>query len=313
MPRPADPSVFVRLPLVDEPETSLLVWTTTPWTLPGNVAVAAHPEVEYVTVERGLLEGGRERLILARPLLEKVFGDEHVRVVDTFKGKKLKGRRYQPLFTFLAPDKPAYLVVLQDYVTVEEGTGLVHTAPAFGAEDMQAAQQFDLPVLMTVADGRHFHRGGAPVERDVCQRRRSADHPGPGERGLLFRSETYTHTYPFCWRCDTPLLYYARSTWYIRTSQFKERLVRLNQEINWVPGHIKNGRFGNWLENNVDWALGRERYWGTPLPVWECESCRHQTGGRLGRRACQACRARSDRAGPAPPVRRRGQLPLPEV
>jgi isoleucyl-tRNA synthetase len=156
-----DPSVYVRLPLADEPKTSLLVWTTTPWTLPGNVAVAAHPEVEYVVVERPLREGGRERLILAQPLLEKVFRDEHVRVVDSFKGKKLKGRRYHPLYTFLTPDRPAYRVVLQDYVTVEEGTGLVHTAPAFGAEDMQAALEFDLPVLMTVAEDGAFVPEGA--------------------------------------------------------------------------------------------------------------------------------------------------------
>jgi isoleucyl-tRNA synthetase len=271
-----DPSVYVRLPLVGEPKTSLLVWTTTPWTLPGNVAVAVHPEVEYVTVERGLLEGGRERLILARPLLEQVFGDEHVRVVDSFKGKKLKDRRYQPLFTFLAPDKPAYRVVLQDYVTVEEGTGLVHTAPAFGAEDMQAAQQFDLPVLMTVAADGTFIEEVRPWSGMFVKDADPLIIRDLDARGLLFRSEAYTHTYPFCWRCDTPLLYYARSTWYIRTSQFKERLVRLNQEINWVPGHIKNGRFGDWLENNVDWALGRERYWGTPLPIWECPSCRHQ-------------------------------------
>ena len=271
-----DPSVYVRMPLVDEPRTSLLVWTTTPWTLPGNVAVAAHPEVEYVTVERALLEGGRERLILARPLLEKVFGEERVRVVDSFKGKKLKGRRYQPLFTFLPPDKPAYRVVLQDYVTVEEGTGLVHTAPAFGAEDMQAALEFDLPVLMTVAEDGTFIPEVRPWSGIFVKDADPLIIQDLERRGLLFRLDTYTHTYPFCWRCDTPLLYYARNTWYIRTSQFKDRLVRLNQQINWVPGHIKNGRFGNWLENNVDWALGRERYWGTPLPIWECESCQHQ-------------------------------------
>jgi isoleucyl-tRNA synthetase len=271
-----DPSVYVRLPLVDEPKTSLLVWTTTPWTLPGNVAVAANPEVEYVTVERGLLEGGRERLILARPLLEKVFGDEHVRVVDSFKGKKLKGRRYQPLFTFLTPDRPAHRVVLQDYVTVEDGTGLVHTAPAFGAEDMQAALEFDLPILMTVAEDGTFIPEVRPWSGMFVKDADPLIIQDLEARGLLFRAGTYTHTYPFCWRCDTPLLYYARSTWYIRTSQFKERLVRLNQQINWVPAHIKNGRFGNWLENNVDWALGRERYWGTPLPIWECQGCRHQ-------------------------------------
>jgi isoleucyl-tRNA synthetase len=271
-----DPSVYVRLPLVDEPGTSLLVWTTTPWTLPGNVAVAAHPEVEYVTVERHFSEGGSERLILARPLLEQVFGDDYVRIIDAYKGKKLKGKRYQPLFTFLHPDKPSYFVVLQDYVTVEDGTGLVHTAPAFGAEDMQAALEFDLPVLMTVAEDGAFVPEVRPWSGMFVKDADPFIINDLEARGLLFRSGSYTHTYPFCWRCDTPLLYYARGTWYIRTSQYKERLVELNQQIKWVPEHIQNGRFGNWLENNVDWALGRERYWGTPLPVWECQSCRHQ-------------------------------------
>jgi isoleucyl-tRNA synthetase len=271
-----DPSVYVRLPLADEPNTSLLVWTTTPWTLPGNVAVAVHPEVEYVTVERAAPEGGRERLIVARPLLSSIFGDEHLRVVETYKGRKLKGRRYRPLFTFLHADKPAYYVVLQDYVTVDDGTGLVHTAPAFGAEDLQAALENDLPVLMTVAADGTFIPEVRPWSGKFVKDADPFILRDLEARGLLFRSDSATHSYPFCWRCDTPLLYYARSTWYLRTSQFKERLVRLNQQINWVPGHIRSGRFGDWLKNNVDWALGRERYWGTPLPVWECDRCHHQ-------------------------------------
>ena len=271
-----DPSVFVRLPLVDEPDTSLLVWTTTPWTLPANVAIAAHPEETYVVIERDLEEGGSEKLILAEALLEKVFEGQPYRLVTKMKGKSLRGKRYQPLFTFVPPDKPAHYVVLGDFVTTEDGTGLVHMAPAFGAEDMSAALEFDLPILMTVApDGTFisdvrpwaglFVKDADPLITEDLQ-----------QRGLLFRSGTYTHTYPFCWRCDTPLLYYARPTWYIRTSQFKERMVELNEQINWYPGHIKSGRFGNWLANNIDWALGRERYWGTPLPVWECEQCKHQ-------------------------------------
>lgn len=271
-----DPSVFVRMPLVDQKGTSLLVWTTTPWTLPANVAVAVHPDVEYVTVERTLAEGGQERLILAEALVAKVFGDEPYKVVDHFKGKHLKGKRYSPLFTFMPPDKPAHYVVLEEYVTTEDGSGLVHIAPAFGAEDMAAALEHDLPMLMTVAEDGTFKSDIRPWAGVFVKDADPYIIQDLQARGLMFRSGTVTHTYPFCWRCSTPLLYYARPTWYVRTSQFKDRLVELNEQINWFPGHIKNGRFGNWLANNVDWALGRERYWGTPLPVWECESCHCQ-------------------------------------
>ncbi|RPI87038.1 MAG: isoleucine--tRNA ligase [Chloroflexi bacterium] len=271
-----DPSIFVRFPLVDDPGTSLLVWTTTPWTLPGNVAVAAHPNVDYVVVERDMPEGGVEKLILAKPLVEKVFRDEPVRVYETFKGRKLKDLRYHPLFTFLVPDKPAHTVVLEEFVTTEDGTGLVHLAPAFGAEDLQASIEHDLPILVTVDEAGKFVPEVRPWRGKFVKDADPLIIDDLDNRGLLYRAEKYTHTYPFCWRCDTPLIYYARGTWYIRTSQFKERFVELNRRINWIPEHIKEGRFGNWLENNVDWALGRERYWGTPLPVWECQECRNQ-------------------------------------
>lgn len=271
-----DPSVFVRLPLVDAPNKALLIWTTTPWTLPANVAVAAHPEITYVTVEHELPEGGKEYLILAEALVEKVFGDDPVTIVERMKGKQLKGKRYKPLFTFVPPDKPAHYVVLGDFVTTEDGTGLVHMAPAFGADDMNAAIEENLPIIMTVAEDGTFIPEVRPWAGKFVKDADPMITEELRQRGLLYRSGTYTHTYPFCWRCDTPLLYYARPTWYIRTSQYKKRLVDLNEKINWVPGHIKNGRFGNWLENNVDWALGRNRYWGTPLPIWECKSCAHQ-------------------------------------
>jgi isoleucyl-tRNA synthetase len=272
-----DPSIFVRMPLVDQPDMSLLVWTTTPWTLPGNVAVAAHPDVDYVTVERSH-NGKPEKLILAKSLVEKVFGDEEVKVVDTYKGGRLRGTKYHPLFTFMPPDRPAHSVVLGDFVTTEDGTGLVHLAPAFGAEDMDMAREYDLPVLMTVLPDGTFVSEVTPWRGQFVKDADPFITEDLRARGLLFKQETYTHTYPFCWRCGTPLLYYARESWYIRTSAHRERLVELNNTINWVPEHVKTGRFGNWLENNIDWALSRERYWGTPLPIWECEQCNHREG-----------------------------------
>ncbi len=204
-----EPSVYVKLPLVDKKGTSLLVWTTTPWTLPGNVAVAANPDVEYATVE-WRHDGHQERLILAKALVERVFKDADVTVVDTFRGKKLKGMKYHPLFTFMPPDKPAHFVVLGNFVTTEDGTGLVHMAPAFGADDMQMANEHNLPVLMTVLPDGTFVPEVTPWRGQFIK---SAD-PQIVEdlraRGLLFRTEDYTHSYPFCWRCHTPLMYYAR-------------------------------------------------------------------------------------------------------
>jgi len=270
------PAVFVRLPLVDEPGTSLLVWSSAPWSLPGNVAVAAHPNAEYVTVRRGLPEGGSERLILAKAALGNVFGDAPIAVVDAFKGKKLRGKRYQPLFKFLHSDKPAYRVILRDSVIVEQGSGLRQVAPAFGAQDLQAALEDDLPVLTTIAEdgvfipevrpwsGKFFKDADPYIIEDLSA------------RGLLLRADSFTHSCPSCCYCNTPLLSLARGAWYLRTRQFKERLVALSQSINWTGGALQNGCSGDGFEHTGDWLIGRERYWGVPLPIWECVKCRRQ-------------------------------------
>jgi isoleucyl-tRNA synthetase len=279
-----DPSIYVRFPLLGEDGSeageSMLVWTTTPWTLPGNVAVAVAPEVTYV---RARVED--ETVILAEPLVEKVLGEE-AEVLDRFPGSDLVGRRYRgPVFA-LEDGGPAnaFQVLAGDFVTTEDGTGLVHLAPAFGEDDYRvaaAAGIFDPTDAGTLynpvgLDGRFDGRvsgfeGKFVKDPDVT----AALIADLESRGLLFREQVYEHAYPHCWRCGTPLLYYAKSSWYIATSQVRDQLLANNEEIGWHPEHIKHGRFGKWLENNVDWALSRDRYWGTPLPIWECteEGC----------------------------------------
>jgi len=298
-----DPSIYVRFPLLGEDGSesgeSMLVWTTTPWTLPGNVAVAVAPEVTYVRAR-----AGEETLILAEPLVERVLG-EGAEILDRFPGSELVGRAYRgPVFA-LEDGGPAnaFKVLAGDFVTTEDGTGLVHIAPAFGEDDYAAAAaagQFDPTDAGTLynpvgLDGRFDSRvsgfEGRFVKDPEVTKALIAD---LDSRGLLFREQVYEHAYPHCWRCGTPLLYYAKSSWYIATSGARDQLLANNEEIGWHPEHIKHGRFGKWLENNVDWALSRDRYWGTPLPIWECTEAgcdgRYCAGSvaELGERARQA-------------------------
>ena len=279
----SDPSIYVRFPLLGEDGgeagESLLVWTTTPWTLPGNVAVAVAPDVTYVRAKLG-----DETLILAEALVERVLG-ESAEVVDRLPGSALAGRRYKgPVFRLEDRPEGSSPVVAGEFVTTEDGTGLVHIAPAFGEDDYRVAAEngiFDPTDHASLhnpvgPDGRFDARvsgfAGRFVKDPEVTRALIDD---LDRRGLLFREQVYEHAYPHCWRCGTALLYYAKSSWYIATSAARDDLLANNERIGWHPEHIKHGRFGKWLENNVDWALSRDRFWGTPLPIWECaaEGC----------------------------------------
>ena len=262
-----DPSVYVKFAVQGEENTFLLAWTTTPWTLPGNVALAVGKDVNYVRVQD---ESGAQ-LYLAQELAEKVLRPGYT-VLAQMKGRDLVGKRYEPLYCFLPVDKEYAYVVAADFVSTEDGTGIVHIAPAFGADDMNVGREHNLPILHTVDAAGQFKPEVTPWAGVFVKDADPAITEELKGRGLLYKSGTYEHTYPFCWRCDTPLIYWAKETWYVRTSDYRDRLVAINQQINWVPDHIKDGRFGRWLENNVDWAMGRDRYWATPLPIWQSDA-----------------------------------------
>jgi len=261
-----DPSVFIKFKVKKAEDNYFLAWTTTPWTLISNVALVVHPEYKYVKIK---VVG--KYLILAKARLD-IIKEKYI-IVEEYKGSDLKNIEYEQLFPFVIPDKKAFYVVLGDYVTMEDGTGIVHTAPAFGEDDYKTGKKYDLPFIQPVNEEGKFTKevtdwAGVFVkdaDKEIIRNLK--------DRGLLYHREQIKHTYPFCWRCNSPLIYFARKSWYIKTTAFADKMRENNRKINWYPKYVGEKRFGDWLDNNVDWAISRDRYWGTPLNIWVCENC----------------------------------------
>ncbi len=261
-----DPSIFIKFKAKSWKNTYFLAWTTTPWTLISNVALVVHPEAKYIKIKLN-----DEFLILAKARLDVI--DEDFEIIEEMNGVELEKEEYEQLFTFIKPDKKAFFVGLADYVTMDEGTGVVHTAPAFGQDDYELGRKYDLPVIQPVDPEGKFNEQITDWKGIFVKEADKGIIRNLKERNLLYKRKQILHSYPFCWRCDSPLIYYARSSWYIKTSDYKEQMLKNNKEINWYPDFVGEKRFGEWLENNVDWAISRDRFWGTPLNVWVCDEC----------------------------------------
>ncbi|MDP8209792.1 MAG: class I tRNA ligase family protein, partial [Candidatus Stygibacter australis] len=261
-----DPSVFIKFKKIGEDNTWFLAWTTTPWTLISNVALAVNPIETYVKVAHK-----EEFLILAKARLEVLDGE--FEIIAEYQGSELEYQEYEQMFPFVKPNKKGFYIGLADYVTMSDGTGIVHTAPAFGAEDYELGRKYDLPIIQPVDEAGKFQDVITDWAGEFVKDADKAIIRNMNDRGILYKRTQIKHTYPFCWRCDSPLIYFARDSWYIRTSEYKQQMLENNRKINWYPAFVGEKRFGEWLENNVDWAISRNRFWGTPLNIWVCDDC----------------------------------------